>query len=309
MSWDIAAAGTLILDDITTPHGWRPRLLGGSAVYFTLAARELAHVHTHGRVGNDARAEFLQLLEHDNVSTEGVQSTEQATRKWTATQDFTRWVAIVEGEHGGSDASWNDDWNHRLTPQAKRAAVLFVGSMAPDYQLDIIEQSQAQLVACDFMIHFINDERPTVQKVLAKSDVLFVNHEELAALAQADLGDWRESAQRLIADNPRLRAVVVKAGPRGAALVTADSITEREAEPVSDVIDPTGAGDSVAGGFLGYCAQVGGDDPQTFQNALDQGLKTAARAISSFGTDALRGVAGHEPTTPPPGKAQAKSVG
>jgi sugar/nucleoside kinase (ribokinase family) len=84
---------------------------------------------------------------------------------------------------------------------------------------------------------------------------------------------------------------VVKAGPLGAALVTTDGIVHRPASPVGDVVDPTGAGDGVAGGFLGHCASVGRDDDETFLDALDEGLRRAAAVIGTFGTTGLRALA------------------
>jgi sugar/nucleoside kinase (ribokinase family) len=287
MTWEIATAGTLNLDDITTPHGHRCRLLGGSALYFTLSARNYAPVHVHGVVGTDAHDEFVEMLEHHNVTLDGVKTNPRRTRTWKARHDFVRWIAVVADDRGGFESEWDDNWDRRLTPEATRAHTLFVGSMAPAYQLDIIKQSRATLVGSDFMRNFIVHERAAVLDVVSRSDVLFVNHDELSALAEAHPEDWRESARRLINDYQRLRAVVVKAGPLGAALVTKNSITKREPAFVPTVIDPTGAGDSLAGGFLGYCSQLERDDDATFLQALDEGLRCAARAIGSFGTTGL----------------------
>jgi cytidine kinase len=307
MSWEIAVAGTLIVDDITTPRGHRGHLLGGSALYFTLAARDSAPVHVHGIIGQDTQEEYAQMLEHPNVRTEGIQPQGETTRRWKARHDFQKWVAVVEGPYGGSDRPWGDDWDARLTPSGREAEVLFVGSMSPGHQLEVIRQSGATLVACDFMRHFITDEQAAVREVLARSDVLFVNHEELALLAGANSRHWRVSAKKLIEYNPRLRAVVVKAGPHGAALVTRGLITKRPAVKVVDVIDPTGAGDSLAGGFLGYCAQMGADTEWTFLQALNRGLDAAGRAISSFGTGNLRSVSGNQPAVGQPPKGQVSA--
>ena len=284
MSWDIAAAGTMDLDDITTPHGHRTDLLGGSVVYFALSARNFAHVHMHGVVGEDAAKEFLTQLEHANVSTDGIKVNNSPTRTWKARHDFERWVAVVDDDAGGFAAEWDDDWDRHLTTAAVNAPVLFVGSMSPYYQLDIIEQSHARLVGSDSMKNFIVSDHDAVMDVVSRSDVLFSNHEELAALCRSDLDDWRDAAGGLLERTPRLRAVVVKAGPLGAALVTRAGVTKRAAAPVDTVIDPTGAGDSLAAGFLGYCAQHERDDEAIFLDALDCGLQCAARAIGSFGT-------------------------
>jgi sugar/nucleoside kinase (ribokinase family) len=99
--------------------------------------------------------------------------------------------------------------------------------------------------------------------------------------------DWLESSRSLCGQG-RLRAVVVKAGPVGAAVVTPTSVVERQAHPVEQVLDPTGAGDSLAGGFLGACARAERDDDAFFATALDEGLRCAADAIVAFGTEALQ---------------------
>jgi sugar/nucleoside kinase (ribokinase family) len=284
MSWDIAAAGTMDLDDITTPHGRRTELLGGSVVYFTLSARNFARVHMHGVVGDDAADRFMDVLRHSNVETAGIAVNGSPTRTWKARHDFDRWIAIVDGEDGGFEAEWDDDWNRKLTAVARQAPVLFLGSMSPEYQIEILDQSSARLVGSDSMKNFIVNSHDRVMDVVARSNVLFVNHDELAAMCHAELDAWRESANGLLASVPDLRAVVVKAGPQGAALVTRGGITERAAAPVDTVIDPTGAGDSLAAGFLGYCAQQERSDDESFVAALDAGLACAARAIGSFGT-------------------------
>lgn len=260
-------------------------------LYFTLAARNFARVHVHGVVGDDAVSEFSDLLAHPNVETAGVQTNSRPTRTWRARHDFERWIAVVDGDSGGFESDWDDDWDRRLTPAAAAAPALFVGSMAPAYQIDIIDQSQARLIGCDTMNNFIVNEHQQVIEVVSRSDILFANHEELSLLCGTEIGGWREAAQGLLAEVPRLRAVVVKAGPLGAALVTKNAIAKREAVQISEVIDPTGAGDSLAGGFLGYCAQHEGDGDDALLDALDSGLRRAALAIGSFGTAGLAGAA------------------
>jgi sugar/nucleoside kinase (ribokinase family) len=136
------------------------------------------------------------------------------------------------------------------------------------------------------MTEFIESRRDEVLALVARADVLFLTGSELAALTQTD--QWRSSAAQLCGTG-RLRAVVVKHGPRGAACVTATGITAMEAVPVTAVIDPTGAGDALAGGFLGRAAQAERDDEAIFGEALAEGLACAADAIVEFGTEGLRG--------------------
>jgi len=278
-------AGTVHLDDIVTPHGHRPRQLGGSALYFSLAAAPRARVHFNGITGRDCEAELREALAGLPVDLGGLAVSESPTFRWHAVHDFERWVADTVAEEPGCEA----EWRPRLTPEAARAEVLFLGSLAPALQIEVLAQSSARLIGMDSMTCFTGPERAAVMAVAESCDVAFLNRAELMSLVP-DAADWRAAALSLCGRG-RLRALVVKAGPRGAALVTAGGIVQRPASPVATVVDPTGAGDGVAGGFLGHCAAVSRSDDETFLDALDQGLRSAAAAIGTFGTEGLRRLA------------------
>jgi sugar/nucleoside kinase (ribokinase family) len=165
--------------------------------------------------------------------------------------------------------------------------VLFAGSMRPDQQLETLRQSRARLIGSDSMGVYIGNRTDDVRAVAEASDLLFLNRSELSGLTGCAADDWQESA-RALCGRGRLRAVVVKAGPMGAAVVTASQVISRAAHPVEAVLDPTGAGDSLAGGFLGACARAERDDDAFFATALEEGLRCAADTIVAFGTAALR---------------------
>jgi len=285
MSWEMTSAGTVHLDDIVTPHGRRTGQIGGSSLYFALAAAPHATVHISAIVGEDAAAELRRTLAGLPVELGGVEVSPEPTFRWHAVHDFERWVAVTVAEEPGCDP----EWRPRLTPEAARAPVLFLGSMRPSLQRDILAQSSARLIAVDSMACFTGPERDTVLEVVTGCDLLFLNRAELSSLVPEAPG-W-EAAALSLRGRGRLRAVVVKAGPLGAALVTSSGITERPAAPVGEVIDPTGAGDAVAGGFLGLCAAAEREDEAFFAAALEEGLARAAATIASFGTAGLRRMA------------------
>jgi sugar/nucleoside kinase (ribokinase family) len=158
--------------------------------------------------------------------------------------------------------------------------------MDPTLQRAVLDQSAAALIGADSMTVFIERRPAEVRSVIECVDVLFLTATELAALTGEH--DWRVSATALCGKG-RLRAVVVKQGPLGAACVTAGQIVERPAAPVAVVVDPTGAGDALAGGFLGFVAKVERSDDVTFQSALEEGIRCAAEAIIDFGTGGLSG--------------------
>ncbi len=279
MTWEVAVAGTLHSDDVTTPAGRRD-VLGGSAVYFPLAAARYAPVHINGIVGSDTAAEYRRILANPNIDLEGMVVSDTPTFRWHAVHDFERWVTSHESAEPGADP----EWQPLLTEASRRAEVLFVGSMDPGLQRAVIDQSGATLIGADSMTVFIDDRRDEVRFVVERVDVLFLNAAELAALTGSS--DWRAAAAGLCGAG-RLRAVVVKRGPAGAACVTAAGIVELQAAPVSEVVDPTGAGDALAGGFLGYLAHLERADEAVFADALAEGVKCAADAIVAFGTHGL----------------------
>jgi len=275
-------AGTAHVDDITTPAGRRPEQLGGSAVYFALAAAGQATVHLNAVVGSDSATAFDQLLAGAAVVADGLVVSEEPTCRWRARHDFGRWVAVDTSIDEGCDASWEP----RLTPAAAGAEVLFLASMRPALQQAVLGQSRARLVGADSMTDYTGPERESVHEVAHACDVLFLNRAELASLAGVPPTTWREAATGMCGVG-RLRALVVKAGPDGASLVTREGMVSRPAAPVGRVADPTGAGDALAGGFLAACAAAERDDIDFFAHALDAGLQRAAAAISQFGPGGL----------------------
>ena len=279
MPWEVAVAGTLHRDDITTPHGRRTSL-GGSAVYCGLAAARFARVHLNGIVGADTAGAFRALLDAAAIDSAAVVVSSSPTFLWHAVHDFDRWVTADESAEPGCDP----EWRPLLDGASRGADVLFVGSMHPRLQREILRQSHARLIGSDSMTVFMAEDGGLVREVAEASDVLFLNTAELEALTGG--GDWRDSA-RALCGRGRLRAVVVKQGPDGAACVTAHEVIEVPAHPVDRVVDPTGAGDTVAGGFLGTCAEHERDDETFFGAALAEGVRCAGDAVSAFGLAGL----------------------
>jgi sugar/nucleoside kinase (ribokinase family) len=292
VAWHICAAGTVTLDDVSTPHERRAEQPGGSAIYFALAAAVHATVHLVGAVGADGEAKVRALLAGRDIDLEGLEVGAGPTFRWRATHDFELWQTACEESHPGVYATWSPS----LPPAAGAADVVFLGSMAPRQQLAVLRQSTARLRAGDTMTGHIRSERTAVAELVHAVDVLFLNRGELSALTGAPEGDWAEAARGLLGRG-RLRLVVVKAGPLGAAAVTRDAIVERSAHPVEVVLDPTGAGDALAGGFLGACAAAESDPVDYLEPALAAGLRQAAAAISDFGPTGLQDAVAGAPQT------------
>jgi sugar/nucleoside kinase (ribokinase family) len=280
MAWDITVAGTFHRDDVTTP-GARAESFGGSAAYFALAAARYARVHVNGIAGSDAGIAYQTMFEGLPIDSEGLVISEQRTFVWHVVHDFDRWVTSSESADEGCDPEWVPS-----LPQAARdAQALFLASLRPELQRAVLEQSKARLIAIDTMKLFIAAQPAEVHRLVEASDVLFLTADELALLT--DGTEWRQAARSLCGKG-RLRCVVVKRGPLGASCVTAGGSIDVAAEPIAEVVDPTGAGDALAGGFLGCCARQERDDDDCFVDALREGVRCAARAIATFGTAGLR---------------------
>ena len=244
-----------------------------------------APVHLNAIVGADAEPELRRTLDGLPVDLAGLAVSDGPTFRWHAVHDFQRWVAETVAEEPGCEP----EWRPHLSPEAARAEVLFLGSMRPSLQREILAQSSARLIGMDSMTCFTGPERDAVLDVVSGCDVVFLNRLELSSLVP-EAPDWAAAARSLLGRG-RLRALVVKAGPTGAVLMTSTTTLERPAAPVDVVIDPTGAGDAVAGGFLGLCAAAERDDDAVFPEALQDGLSRAAVTIGTFGTEGLRRLA------------------
>jgi sugar/nucleoside kinase (ribokinase family) len=251
--------------------------LGGSAVYFALAASRFAPVHLNGIAGRDCDDDLRALLVDLRIDLDGLVWSDRPTFVWHAEHDFQRWVTRHERAEPGADP----EWAPRLPAAAARAEVLFLASMDPRLQLSVLEQSSALVVGMDTMTVFTESDGRAVSAVAARSTLAFLNHAELKSLTGER--DWAAGAHLLL-EQGATRAVVVKRGPLGAAVVTREKVIERPPATADDVVDPTGAGDALAGGWLGFCAVQERADEELYARALDAGLECAAHAISSFGT-------------------------
>jgi sugar/nucleoside kinase (ribokinase family) len=277
VTWRISVAGTVDSDQVTTPHGTSDVMQGGSAVYFSLAAAHYAPVWLNGIVGRDRIQIARDLLADSPIFLDGLIVSDFPTSRWIATHH-------VDGSTTDhfSDEGANAHWGGEIPLVTQAAETLFLASMRPDLQQRVLEQCTSRLIGLDTMTMFTCQDAKPLRSLIQSVDLLFVNREELASITGGRADGWIEGAQSLVGEG-RLRAVVVKAGPHGAALVTATAVVERPAHPVRKVIDPTGAGDALAGGFLGACARAERDDEGFLVTALEAGIRSAAIAISAFG--------------------------
>lgn len=285
MTWGIGVAGTVALDDVTTPSGHRENQLGGSAVYFALAAGRYAPVHLAGVVGPEGHAmlqEHLRKCPADvTIDISGLEVVDGPTYRWKAQHNISDGTTEYEEWLGPYEV-----WQPHVSSAMAAAPVLFLASMRPALQRLVLDQSRARMVGIDTMTGFIRNETSAVLELAAEVDVFFLNRIELACLRGEQHSTWLDDA-RALCGRGRPRAMVVKGGAETTAWVTKQNHVALPAYPVDRVIDPTGAGDAFAGGFLGACARAERDDEEFFTTALEEGLRCAADAISEFGVTGL----------------------
>lgn len=281
--WSITACGTLGIDDLTTAAGRRREVPGGSALYFALAASRFCKVRVAAAIGPDGRA-LLELLNGPNTDTSGVAVLPGSTYRWRAEHHPIDAVPVAEEQQLGVYL----DWHPELSASARASEILFLGSMHPARQLEILEQCPgALLVALDTMRDFIATSSAELDQLLQRVSMLFANEPELRALIPASRARGITLANEVLS-RWHLSLLILKLGPRGAVVVAPDGVREFTAAPGAPVVDPTGAGDALAGGLLGRLAQLGRVDRIAVEQSMSDGSAAARAAISAFGVDGLR---------------------
>jgi sugar/nucleoside kinase (ribokinase family) len=277
----ILVAGSIAQDFVESPGGNLDGELGGSATYCALAARHFGPVSVVGAVGLDRSDELMRLLDFADLSR--LTPVDHPTYTWRARRRTLDGEATTLERFAGAYDGYAPELGERgaLPPWA------FLGSCDPRVQLAVARACAADtFIAGDTMDIFIEGQRGTVEEVVRRCHILFATARELELLSRTrGVG---AGALQVLDRYPRLEAVVVKLGAGGAVLWTAHDNRQLAAYP-TDVVDPTGAGDALAGAFIGRLGELGDRDyPDAIGEALEWGLVAASFAISGIGVSALR---------------------
>ena len=285
----LTVVGSIAFDAVKTPFGERERMLGGAAVHFSLAASFFTEVRPVGPVGDDFGEEQFELLRSRGIITEDIERVPGGQSFfWRGHYDFDLNVAHTDDTRLGVFETFEP----KLSAAAEAADTLFLANIQPDLQRQVRAQCAAGFSGLDSMNLWIEIAKDSLEAAIAEVDCLVVNDAEIRMLTgEANLA---KAARAVMKMGPR--AVVAKRGEYGAALFTADPGTEADAEshnffalpgfPLEDVRDPTGAGDSFAGGFFGYLDGVDGDlDEANLRRAMGYGTVLASFNVEEFGTE------------------------
>ena len=277
----LTVVGSLAFDAVETPFGKRERMLGGAATHFALAASFFDQVHVVGPVGEDFGEGEMAILSTRGTNVDDVERVAGGkTFFWAGKYSAN----LNERETLDTQLNVFETFEPKLSQASRDADVLFLANIVPDLQYEVREQCErARFVAMDSMNLWIDIARESLEKVIGRVDCLILNDEELEQLTEAP--NLVTAAAQVLEMGPSV--VVAKQGKYGAALFTADDHFWIPAYPLETVVDPTGAGDTFAGGFVGYVA-AHRDEPLTgavLRRAMAYGTALASFNVEEFGTD------------------------
>jgi sugar/nucleoside kinase (ribokinase family) len=276
----LTVVGSIAFDSVKTPFGERERMLGGSAVHFSLAASFFSEVHVVGPVGDDFGEAELSVLSERGIDTADVERVRGGeTFFWRGHYDYDLNTAHTD------DTQLNvfGDFEPKLSAASRSADILFLANIQPELQRRVRAQCDGtRFAALDSMNMWIETARDSLVAAIGEVDCAIVNDAEIRELTQEP--NLARAARKVMEMGPD--AVVAKQGEYGAALFTESGFFALPGYPLEDVRDPTGAGDSFAGGFLGYLDGEGAEiDDGCLRRAMGYGTVLASFNVEQFGTE------------------------
>ncbi|HEX8823013.1 MAG TPA: PfkB family carbohydrate kinase [Archangium sp.] len=280
----LLVVGSVALDSVETPFGLKEDILGGSATYFSTSASFFAPVKVVAVVGEDFPQAHLDFLRGRGVDIEGVTREKGRTFRWKGRYGWQ----LNEAETLDTQLNVFQTFSPKLPESYRDSQFVFLGNIHPELQAQVVDQVKGpKLVAADTMNFWINGSRPALLKTLQRVNLLFVNDAEARQLS----GEHNivRAARAILGMGPQ--RVVIKRGEYGALLFEQDHVFACPALPLADVFDPTGAGDTFAGGFMGTLAQHNGKlDSQVLRRAMVMGSVMASFTVEKFSLERLREV-------------------
>ncbi len=285
---DLLVVGSVALDSVETPFGKVQEALGGSATYFSYAASFFTRVRLVATVGEDFPRAHVALLESRGVDVSALGTSRGRTFRWTGQYGYD----LNEAKTLDTQLNVFADFRPALDARLRKVPYVFLANIDPELQLDVVEQmaERPALVALDTMNFWIQGKREALLRVLRRVDVITINDAEARQLAgEANLIKAARAIERM---GPKV--VVVKRGEYGALMVANGGFFIVPAYPLDSVYDPTGAGDTFAGGFMGYLASQERLDRGTMRRAMVYGSVMASFTVEDFSLNRLTRLSGPE---------------
>ena len=277
----ILVVGSVFYDSIETPHGRAERALGGAATYFSVAASFFTPVRMVATVGDDFPQEEIDALEGRGIDVSGVQRQSGKTGSWRGRyhEDMNQRDTL------DLDLGVFANFEPALPESHRDTQYVFLANIDPKLQARVLDQLKAPgVVGIDTMNHWISSARGDLEQLLARVGILVINDEEAKLLSGE--GNVVRAARKLLEMGPH--RVLIKRGEYGVIQFSADSIFAIPAFPLEQVFDPTGAGDTFAGGFMGQIAKSGDTSEHGLRRAIVYGSVLASYVVEDFGLKRLR---------------------
>ena len=277
----VLVVGSVALDSVKTPFGAVENVLGGSASYFSTAASFFTEVSLVGVVGDDFPSEALVLFREREINIDGLERVQGKTFRWRGEYSYDLNEAVT------LDTQLNafEHFRPKLPPLYRESPYVFLANIDPELQLEVLTQvKRPKFVACDTMNFWIQGKLDALKAVLRRVDLLTINEGEARQLAQEP--NVVKAARAILHMGPK--ALIVKRGEYGALMFNGSTMFFAPAYPLEAVYDPTGAGDSFAGGFMGYLANVDAVSEEAMRQAIIMGSTMASFNVESFSLERLR---------------------
>ncbi len=279
--------GSLAFDTIETPLARKEKIVGGSGTYCALAASYFTHPKIVGVVGDDFPQEMMSYFEKRGVDVAGVKIEKGKTFHWEGRYDSN----LNQRKTIKTELNVFKNFKPVLPPDYRQADIIFLGNVDPDQQEAIVAQAKRpKLVAMDTINLWIKNKPTSLWKVLEKVDVFFANDEEIKMLT--DEMNLIKAGKKILSRGPSF--IIMKKGEHGALVLGENFIFGALAYPCEKVVDPTGAGDCFAGGFLGYLDKINSYDKASIRKATIYGSVIASFVIEDFGIERLKKLSASE---------------
>ncbi len=277
----IVVVGTVAFDTVETPFGRGEYVLGGSATYFSTSASFFTDVSLVAVVGEDFPDEHVQFLQSRDIDTDGLQRIPGKTFHWSGKYGYD----LNEAQTLDTQLNVLTEFKPDLPEAYREAEYLFLANIDPELQMEVLEQMQKpKLVACDPMNFWISSKPEALRRVLQKVDIVVINEGEARQFTgEANLV---KAARQIIALG--CKRLVVKRGEYGVLMFTTDTVFAAPAYPLEEVFDPTGAGDTFAGGFMGYLANTGDLSEEGIRQAIIFGSVMASFNVEDFSLNRMK---------------------
>jgi len=277
----ILVVGTVAFDSVETPFGKQDNILGGSATYFSTSASFFTDVNLVAVVGEDFPDEHVDFLKSRNINVDGLARNAGKTFHWKGKYGYD----LNEAQTLETHLNVLETFRPELPAGYQDAEYLFLANIDPDLQLEVMNQAKgAKVLACDTMNFWIASKPAALQKVLEKVDIAIINEGEARQFAKE--ANLVKAARKILALG--VKTLIIKRGEYGVLMFNGSSVFAAPAYPLEEVFDPTGAGDTFAGGFMGYLANTGDLSEAGIRQAIIFGSVMASFNVEDFSLNRLK---------------------